>query len=69
MHLRTDVSNVLEGHFLESLCVLLMGVQHFCSVGIGGGEAGDGGEKVIPLSACPNKTGDVYERGLDKSIK
>lgn len=46
-----------------------MGVQHFCSVGIGGGEVGDGGEKVIPLSACPNKTGDVYERGLDESIK
>lgn len=65
MHLRT----VLEGRFLESPCVLLMGVQHFCSVGIGGGEVGDGGEKVIPLSACPNKTGDVYERGLDKSIK
>lgn len=39
MHLRT----VLEGHFLESPCVILMGVQHFCSVGIGGGEAGDGG--------------------------
>lgn len=40
------------------------------SVEFGGGEGGrERGEKVIPLSACPNKTGDVQERGLDETIK